>query len=118
MGQDTLIEVFERIEVFLRRLELYVETAVNQEMVDIIIKILVEVINLLGITTKEIRQGRASKSQLCKYVAVDGAFLRKISKETNGKDPYQGRAEEIRLADARGGSSGCCASFESNQYGR
>jgi hypothetical protein len=80
MGQDTLIGVFERIEVFLQRLELYAKTAFNQEMVDIIIKILVEVINILGIATKEIRQGRASKSQLCKYVAVDGAFLRKISK--------------------------------------
>ncbi len=117
-GQDALFEVFERIEAFFQRLELYTETAFNQEMMDITTKIMVEVLNILGIATKEIRQGWASKLLLSKYVAVDRTFLRKISKETNGKERYRGRAEETTLADARGGSNGCCASLESGQYHR
>ena len=81
-GQDALFEVFERIESFFERLEIYPKAAFNQEMVDIITKTMVEVLNVLGIATKEIRQGRTSKLLLYNCVAVDrlGAILRKISK--------------------------------------
>ncbi|KAI0268038.1 hypothetical protein BGY98DRAFT_355080 [Russula aff. rugulosa BPL654] len=60
-GQDALFEVFERIEAFFERLGIYTKAAYNQEMVDIITKIMVEVLNVLGIATKEIRQGRMKK---------------------------------------------------------
>ena len=81
-GQDALFEVFERIEGFFERLEIYPKAAFNQEMVDIITKTMVEVLNVLGIATKEIRQGRTSKLLLYHCVAVDrlGTILRKISK--------------------------------------
>ena len=59
--QDTLFEIFERIEAFFQRLVIYIGATFNQEMVEIITKIIVEVLNVLGIATKEIRQGRASK---------------------------------------------------------
>jgi hypothetical protein len=74
--------VFERIEGFFRRLEIYTKEAFNQEMVDIITKTMVEVLNVLGIATKEIRQGRMSKLSLLLYncVAVDRTVIRKISK--------------------------------------
>jgi len=77
-------------------------------MVDIITKILVEVLNVLGIATKEIRQGRMSKLLLFKRVAVDRTILRKISEKTDWKDGYRGCAEEAGHPDARGGSNGCC----------
>jgi len=50
--------MFERIEAFFRRLEIYIELAPNQEMIDTIAAIMVEVINFIGIATKEIKQGR------------------------------------------------------------
>jgi hypothetical protein len=87
-GQDTLFEVFERIEAFFQRLEIYTKALFNQEMVDMITKIMVEVLNVLGIATKEIRQGCMSKMALYNYVAVDRTVLRKISKETNRKDRH------------------------------
>ena len=40
-------------------------------MVDITTKIIVEVLNVLGTATKEIRQGRTSKLLLYNCVAVD-----------------------------------------------
>ncbi|KAI0268566.1 hypothetical protein BGY98DRAFT_938097 [Russula aff. rugulosa BPL654] len=40
--QDALIEMFERMEAFFRRLEIYIELAPNREMVDTITAILVE----------------------------------------------------------------------------
>jgi hypothetical protein len=59
---ESLFEMLENIEDFLRRLEIYTEVAPNQGMVDIITAIMVEVLNILAIVTKEIKQGRMSKS--------------------------------------------------------
>jgi hypothetical protein len=60
-SQDTLIDVFERIEMFFRRLDVYTNVPPTNEMMDIIIQIMAEVLSILGIVTKEIRQGRVSK---------------------------------------------------------
>ena len=54
--------MFERIEAFFRRLNTYTEAAPNQGMVETITAIMVEILNILAITTKEIKQGRMSKS--------------------------------------------------------
>ena len=79
-GQDALFEVFEHIEAFFKRLEIYTKAAFNEEMGDIITKIMVEVLNVLGIATKDIKQGRMSTLLLHKCVAADRTVLRKISK--------------------------------------
>jgi hypothetical protein len=47
--------------MFFRRLEIYTEVQPTTEMTDIIIQIMVEVLSILGIATKEIKQGRISK---------------------------------------------------------
>ena len=66
-SQDALIDIFERIEMFFRRLEIYTELPSTTEMMDIIIQIMVEVLFILGITTTEIKQGRISKYLLYKH---------------------------------------------------
>src|SRR6266849_2242689 len=95
-GQDALFEVFERIEAFFQRLEIYtnLKASFNQEMVDIIVKIMAEVFNVLGVATKEIRQGWLSELLLYNCVAVDRTVLRKISKETDRRDRHRRCAEE------------------------
>jgi hypothetical protein len=59
--QDALIDIFERIGMFFRRLEIYIEVPLTTEMMDIIIQIMLEVLSILGIATKEIKQGRMSE---------------------------------------------------------
>ena len=59
-SQDTLIYIFERIEGFFRRLEAYTDVPTMAAMKDIIVKIMVEVLGIFGILTKETKQGRAS----------------------------------------------------------
>ena len=54
--------MFERIEAFFRRLDTYTKVAPNQGMVDTITAIMAEVLNILDIATKDIKQGRLSKS--------------------------------------------------------
>jgi len=53
--------MFERMEAFFRRLDIYTEVAPDQVMVDTITAIMVEVLKILGIATKEVKQGRTSK---------------------------------------------------------
>ena len=57
---ETLVDIFERIESFFRRLEIYTEVPPTPEMMHIIIQIMVEVLSILGIATKEMKQGRTS----------------------------------------------------------
>ena len=65
-GQDALFDIFERIETFFRRLEIYTSVPPNEEMADTISTIMVEVLCILATATKEIKQGRTSKSLLYK----------------------------------------------------
>ena len=66
-SQDTLIDIFERMEMFFRRLEIYTELPLTMEMMDTIIQIMAEILSVLGIATKEIKQGRSSKYLLYDY---------------------------------------------------
>jgi len=60
-SQDALIDIFERIEMFFRRLDVYTEVPATNEMIDLIIQIMAEVLSILGIATKEMKQGRISE---------------------------------------------------------
>jgi hypothetical protein len=48
------------MEYFFKRLETYIKVRPTAAMRDIIVKIMVEVISILGVVTKEIQQGRTS----------------------------------------------------------
>ena len=48
------------MEYFFKRLEAYIKVRPTAAMIDIIVKIMVEVISILGIVTKEIQKGRTS----------------------------------------------------------
>jgi hypothetical protein len=61
------VDIFERIESFFRRLEIYTSVPPNQEMGNAITEIMAKVLCILAIATKEIKQGRTSKSLLYKY---------------------------------------------------
>ena len=50
-------------------------------MMDTVMKIMVEVLNIIGIATKDIKQGRTSMYFLYKEVPVDRNIFREISKE-------------------------------------
>ena len=50
------------MEYFFKRLDKYIEVRPTAAMMDIIVKIMVEVLSILGIMTKEVGQGRMSTS--------------------------------------------------------
>ena len=59
-SEEALADLFERIENFFKRLESYTEVPPTNAMTDIIVKIMVEVLNIFAIATEEMKQGRAS----------------------------------------------------------
>ena len=58
---NALLELFERLGNFLQRLEIYTRIPRTTTMTDIVIKIMVEVLSVLALTTKQIKQGRLSR---------------------------------------------------------
>ncbi|KAH9009290.1 hypothetical protein EDB85DRAFT_1435821 [Lactarius pseudohatsudake] len=60
-SQNAVIDLFGRLEYFFKRLEKYIEVRPTTAMTDIIVKIMVEVLSILGIVTEEIGQGRTKK---------------------------------------------------------
>ena len=59
---DALVDIFECIENFARRLEIYTEVRPTPAMTGMIVKIMVEMLAVLALATKQINQGRLSKS--------------------------------------------------------
>lgn len=57
-----LVDLFDPLEFFFQRLEKYFEAPPSAAMKNIIVKIMAEVLSILGIVTKEVGQGRKSMS--------------------------------------------------------
>jgi hypothetical protein len=58
---DALLNLFERLGNFLKRLEVYMTIPPTQMMTDLIVKIMVELLSVLALATKQIKQGRFKK---------------------------------------------------------
>ena len=68
------------MEYFFKRLENYLEVRPTAAMTDIIVKIMVEVLLILGIVTKEIEQGRISMCFLADISQKSTFIQRSISR--------------------------------------
>ena len=58
---DALIDLFECIENFLGRLRIYIEIPFSPSMCGIFTKVIVEVLSVLSLATKQIKEGRLSE---------------------------------------------------------
>ena len=57
-SHDALIDLLETIEHFMGRLEIYIDLPLMAATRQILVKIMVELLSTLAITTKQIKQGR------------------------------------------------------------
>ncbi|KAN0141459.1 hypothetical protein V8E53_000704 [Lactarius tabidus] len=103
-SQDALIELFSRMEYFFRRLEMYIKVRPTAAMMDVIVKIMVEVLSILGIVTKEIAQGRTSTSfRLDIFPTVD-LRAEKYIKRLTGRNDFEDalkRLDQLTQEEAR-----------------
>ncbi|KAH8980480.1 hypothetical protein EDB92DRAFT_271355 [Lactarius akahatsu] len=58
---DALVELFECLANFLKRLRIYTDLPLTPEMTEISVKIMVELLSVLALATKQIKQGRFKK---------------------------------------------------------
>ncbi|KAH9957353.1 hypothetical protein BC827DRAFT_1157345 [Russula dissimulans] len=75
--EAALVSLFERIESFFRRLEAYIAVPSIAGMKDTMVRIMVEVLSILAIVTKEIKQNRAA------------TFLKKLAGRSDIEDALQ-----------------------------
>ena len=61
---DALIDLLESIEHFLNRLNIYTRIPATSAMNEIVDKILVELVSMLALVTKKLKQRRSSESVL------------------------------------------------------
>ncbi|KAF8270105.1 hypothetical protein EI94DRAFT_1723881 [Lactarius quietus] len=87
-SKDVLAELFDRIGFFFKRLETYTEVTPTAAMTDIITKIMVEVLTIFGIATKELRRGSAKK------------FLKRLAGRTDLEDAVK-RLDNLTQEEAR-----------------
>jgi len=87
-SQDVLIDLFSRIERFFKRLESYTEVQPTAAMTGIIIEIMVEVLAILAIATKEIIINKDHQVNLSTPVilSLTHSFLRNVCEEVVGKE--------------------------------
>ena len=71
MSYDALLELFECIGSFLKRLEIYTKISLSALMTEIIAKIMVELLSILGQAKKQIKHGRLSKQSPALCVGYD-----------------------------------------------
>lgn len=102
---DALVDLFESIERFLSRLEIYTKLPLKTAMTDIIIKLMGEVLSTLALATKQVKQGRLSLScsPLCGTLTqcgCTGKFVKKILGEDEIEAVLQ-RLDRLTLDEAR-----------------
>ena len=86
------------------RLGIYTEVPSTTEMKDIMVQIMVEVISILGIATKEIKQGKMSKYLLNEHkIMTEGCsekYLKTLMGRTEMKDALK-RLDKLTQEEAR-----------------
>ena len=102
------MDLFSRMEFFFFRLEKYIRVRPSAAMTDVMVKIMIEVITILGIVTKEVRQGRTSMSFLVfLFLKIDLRAERYLKSLVGRKDIESAlqrleklTQEEVRMAIA------------------
>ncbi|KAH9017556.1 hypothetical protein EDB84DRAFT_1679530 [Lactarius hengduanensis] len=75
-----VIDLFQRIESFFKRLGVYRQTSLTTEMAEVLVKIVIELLSILSIRDK----------------GNETATSKNICQETIGEDRYRGRIKEAR----------------------
>ncbi|KAF8489191.1 hypothetical protein F5888DRAFT_1638733 [Russula emetica] len=87
-SEDVFVDIFVRIESFFKRLESYTEVPPTAAMTDVIVKIMIEILSILAIATKEIKQGRSKK------------FVKKLLGRNDIEDALK-RLDTLTMEEAR-----------------
>lgn len=60
-SHDALVQLFERIESFFKRLGVHTQVSLSTEMTEVFVTIVSELLCILSIATKEVKRSRAGE---------------------------------------------------------
>ncbi len=86
-GYDTLVDLLESMEHFLKPLYIYTEIPSRPAMDEIVVKIMMELFSALALATKTLKQGRPCESVLPDVVrcSVQRSGIRKEASRREGR---------------------------------
>jgi hypothetical protein len=91
-SHGSVIDLFERIESLFKCLEVYNQISLTTKMAEILIKIVIELLSILSIATKEVRRRRASEllEREIRHASQlhSSCSFRVIFQETTGEEGY------------------------------
>jgi len=104
-GYDALLELFECVANFLKRLHIYTEKiTLSSTMSDIIAQIMVEVLSVLALATKQIKEGRFSKWSIAFRSSLSKRNAEKFAKKLIGEGEVEAvlqRLDRLTQEEAR-----------------
>ncbi len=83
---EALVKLLERIQFFLQRLYHYTSVPLTPEMAELLAKIMAQILSILALSTKAMKERRISWSIQSIYSFVTNCKARKIYEEANRKD--------------------------------
>ena len=110
---DALLELFECLGNFLKRLEIYTTIPPSAILTEVIVKIMVELLSVLALASKQIKQGRFSKCPVAYTYPVRDSiiYLREIHQKIAGGGRNRGGSPKIGSIDPGGGSDDRCTNI-------
>ncbi|KAH9022764.1 hypothetical protein EDB85DRAFT_1895091 [Lactarius pseudohatsudake] len=99
-SHDDLVDLFERIQFFLKRLGVHTQISPTKDMVEILVKIVAEVLSILSIATKEMQRSRTTIywRKLVGRTDIEDA-LKRLDSLT--REEFQMAMAEVRMAIAQ-----------------
>src|SRR5579863_2845694 len=101
---DALLDLFECLGSFLKRLEIYTNIPPTPIITEIVVKILVELLSVLALATKQIKQGRFSKCLICYQLSIAQCTTEKFAKKLLGESEVEAvlqRLDRLTQDEAR-----------------
>jgi hypothetical protein len=92
---DALLDLFECLGNFLKRLEIYTTIPPTPMMTDIIVKIMIELLSVLALATKQISQGRFSMSAFTYTLPVAQRATEKFAKTLLGDSEIEAILQKL-----------------------
>ena len=83
---EALVKLFERIQFFLQRLHHYTSVPLTPEMTELLAKIMAQILSILALSTKTMKEKRISWSIQSVYSFMTNYKPRKGYEEADGKD--------------------------------
>jgi hypothetical protein len=109
---DALLELFECLASFLKRLEIYTTIPPTPILTEVVVKLMVELLSVLALASKQIKQGRFSKCALTYTLLVAQCFTmfhREVREKVAGGKGNRNCSPKIGSINPGRGWDNCCS---------